>query len=115
MILNMLCPFCKSELICTTTFLPGEEFYYCNNGDCSIDDMARYQITYQSSDPNPISCAFALDDYYVNVNYRNNTTTLSKLYVVILLDSITVEKAIHFDMTDLPGVLEKVKTLLLFS
>ena len=111
----MLCPFCKSELICTTTFIPGEDNYYCGDGECSIDDMARYHITYQSFNPDPISCAFALNDYYINVDYQNNTTTLSKLHIVILLDSITVEKAIHFDMTDLPGVLEKVKTLLLFS
>jgi len=61
------------------------------------------------------SCNFMIDTYYVQIDWEDNTSTLSTLYCSFLVGSITIPKALDLDMTDLPSVVERIKTLLLFS
>jgi hypothetical protein len=82
------------------------------------DDMPRYQINYHQHKlryNNPSSLAFMIDKFYVQVDYNDGVTILSTLEGPLLIGSITLPRAIRFDMSNLPVVEKRVKTLLLFS
>jgi hypothetical protein len=119
---SLNCPFCHNVLARSNGFVNNEEIflnydhYYCENSSCIVDDMPRYQINYtRGITSTPSSCAFMIGTYYVQVDFQNNTTTLSTLHSIILLDSITLPRALHFNMDDLASVEERIKTLLTFS
>lgn len=120
------CPFCKAELRKSEGFIdrknniqPNHNHYFCDETDCINDDMPRYSINYahglNKQDGEKTSCNFMIDTYYVQIDWEENTSTLSTLYCSFLVGSITIPKALDLDMTDLPSVVERIKTLLLFS
>lgn len=121
------CPFCKSILrkseSCFDRFnniRPNWNNYFCDESYCMNDDMPRYSVNYRciydsKEDGQKTSCSFMIDTYYVQIDWEDNTSTLSTLNGAILIGSITLPKALDLDMDNLPSVVERIKTLLVFS
>lgn len=120
------CPFCKVELRKSTGYIDKNNnikslwnHYFCDETGCMNDDMPRYQVNYawgpNKEDTEKTSCNFMIDTYYVQIDWEENTSTLSTLNGPILLGSITIPKALDLDMSDLASVVERIKTLLVFS
>ena len=119
---STICPFCHNHMKHSSGYVGNQEtflnydHYYCEDPECIIDDMPRYQINFHKDDSmTPSSCAFMIATYYVQVNYEHNTTTLSTLNSVLLQGSIDLPRALNFDMSDLKSVEARIKTLLTFS
>jgi hypothetical protein len=120
----MNCPFCNEPLVCIKIVgrnsggVIADSFNssYCKNENCMIDDMTRF-ILYRDLEKTEtiISCSFILNDFHVVLDYKENSTTISKLSGCFLMDPIRLDKLIDVDMTDLVSVSDKVKTWLLFS
>lgn len=120
------CPFCKAELRKSEGLIdrenniqPNHNYYFCDETGCLNDDMPRYSINYahglNKQDGEKTSCNFMIDTYYVQIYWEENISILSTLDGPILLGSVTLPRALDLDMTDLPSVIERIKTLLLFS
>lgn len=111
------CPFCQSTMT-KADYYTEVDHYFCKETYCMNDDMPRYQINYiKDSSPeqsNMISCSFMIDDNYIQVDYENKRTTLSKLFACILMNTVYLNQSFYFDMTDLDEVSKNVRTLLLF-
>jgi hypothetical protein len=124
---NKTCPFCLNELKYSSGYVGNQatftnyNHYYCENPTCLNDDMPRYQINFYKGDFDspvldvPSSCAFMIATYYVQIDFENNTTTISTLNSVLLQGSIDLPRALNFDMSDLKSVEARIKTLLTFS
>lgn len=120
------CPFCKVKLRLSEGFFdrnnqthPNWNHYFCDETGCMVDDMPRYSVNYawgeNKEDGEKTSCCFMIDTYYVQIDWEANTSTLSTLDSVILLGSVVLPRALDFDMNDLPSVIKRIKTLLVFS
>lgn len=83
------------------------------------DDMPRYSINYSRTknkeNDKRLSCSFMIGTYYVQIDWSENVSVLSTLNGPLLEDSITIPRALDLDMTDLRGVENRIKILLLFS
>jgi hypothetical protein len=125
MLSSLNCPFCHSELRYSASTLgpKGEvremwDHYFCDDDNCLNDDMPRFQINFHKDETafgEPISCAFMIDTYYIQIDFASNNTIISTLDGPLLIGSIHLPKALQFDMANLSSVSEKVKTLLVFS
>lgn len=120
------CPFCKSKLRKSEGFIDRKNViktnwnhYFCDESKCLNDDMPRYSVNYSwgpnKEDNKRTSCSFMIDTYYVQIDWEENTSVLSTLDGPLLLDSITLPKALDLDMSDLVSVVKRIKTLLIFS
>lgn len=126
MSLSHNCPFCKVELRKSESFVDRNNIirtrfnhYFCDETGCLNDDMPRYAINYawgpNKEDGEKTSCIFMIDSYYVQIDWEKNCSILSTLDGPLLLGSITLPKALDFDMNDLASVIKRIKTLLVFS
>jgi hypothetical protein len=83
------------------------------------DDMPRYSVNYsrnsKGESDKKLSCSFMIGPYYVQIDWQDDVSILSTLNGPLLVGSVTVPRALDFDMTDLVSVEERIKTLLLFS
>lgn len=109
----MKCPFCRSRMSAQaydfyTTFI-------CLDKSCLNDDMPRYQAVYKNYPTMLWSKTYMLDKYYIQVDFLENTTIVSVLDVVILLDKVTIPHAINLDLKDIPVAANKIKKLMIFS
>lgn len=109
----MICPFCRSRLL----RMEGNIFtsYSCRSKSCFMDDVSSYTISYFNYPTRLNARSFRLDKYYIQINYDQNWTTVSKIEVCVLFGSITVQRALELDFKNTDKLLEKVKTLILFS
>lgn len=121
------CPFCKVQLRLSegcidknNNIRPNWNHYFCDETACMNDDMPRYSVNYRriftsKEDGEKTACSFMIDKYYVQIDWEDNTSTLSTLYGPILMDSVVLPRALDLDMDDLSSVVQRIKTLLLFS
>jgi hypothetical protein len=107
------CPFCSGRLnIWVHEFYTS---YGCVDDNCVNDDMPRYQITYNNYPTFLIGYTFMLDKYYIQINYPNQITTISRLEACFLFDNIELPTALIVDFNNLETLLNKIKTILTFS
>jgi hypothetical protein len=109
----MNCPFCRVRL--TSYHYPTHAAYVCEDAGCINDDMPRYQVSYNNYPTCLISRTFMLDKYYIHIDYKQDTTTISVLEACFLLDSVRVAKALAINLNDIVTAAEKIKTLMVFS
>lgn len=110
----MKCPFCQNQLIINNS----EHYttYHCEDNSCLIyDEMPRYIVRYQNDFCKPFYKTFYLDNLYVQIDFASNTTLISRLDVIFLVDSILVPRAIDFDLCDQNKTSNKLKTIVNFS
>lgn len=106
----MNCPFCDAEM----------EFWdytneRCANKECRCHGMSRY-IRYNNSIGDLVGEIIILTDtMYVTVDYEEDTTTVSKLDIVVISDHIKLPRALRLDLKNYQAALDKIKTLLIFS
>lgn len=107
------CPFCNDRLeiwhndYCT--------MYSCTNIDCINDDMPRYKVIYNNYPTYLTGYVFMLDKYYIQIDYTNQITVISRLEGCMLFNSIQVAAPLSVDFDDLDAFLDKIKTILIFS
>ncbi len=89
--------------------------YGCDSVVCAVDDMPRYQISFNNYPTYLLSKTFMLDNFYVQINYYANETVISKLEACFLFDTVILPKALPVDFHKLQDFLNKINTLLIFS
>ena len=107
------CPFCQGRL--EVWVHEHRTIYGCINEKCILDDMPRYQATYNNYPTHLIGYTFMLDKYYIQISYLNRTTIIHRLEGCMLFDSIEIPRAFLIDFSDLDSFLAKIKTILTFS
>jgi hypothetical protein len=109
----MKCPFCKARLQVWQEMF--HTTYGCNQIGCVVDDMPRYQITFNNYPTYLLSKTFILDKYYIQIDYPNNKTTVSKLVACFLIDTIQLERCLAVNFNNPQDLINKINTLLIFS
>lgn len=109
----MICPFCRTRL--TVFEYPSHTVQLCENHGCMNDDMTRYSVSYNNYPTFLQSRIFMMDKFYIQIDYRNNKTIISKLEACFLFDSIQLPKAIVVDLKNPFKILPKIKILMMFS
>lgn len=106
----MNCPFCDREM----EFWEGSN-ERCANKECQYHGMSRY-IRYNNSIGDLVGELIILTDtIYVAVDYEEDTTTISKLDIVVISNHIRLPRALQLDLKNYQTALDKIKTLLTFS
>lgn len=109
----MKCPFCKSRLPplvyhTYTTFV-------CENEECEFHGMPRFRTVYNNYPTYLRAKTIILDNYYIQIDYTTNTTRISLLDVVILLDPVVVPCIVDPDLSDTAKASAKIRRLMVFS
>jgi hypothetical protein len=109
----MICLFCR--LKCRVSKLAFSPFtaYICEN--CLVDDMSKYIVSYKNYPTSLFTRTFIIDNYHISINYEYDTTTVSKLEYCFLTNQIIIPRAVAIDTKNPYSVLDKIKTLLIFS
>jgi hypothetical protein len=114
----MNCPFCNNLCTKYINSLCSEGFV-CYHESCKINDIPKYHAAFTSNEiSKPKSIALEniiVGQYYVELNYRFNTTKISRLEACLLYGTILVPRVLKFDPNHQEEYLEKIKTILLFS
>jgi phenolic acid decarboxylase len=109
----MKCPFCNMRLqVWQHAF---ETIYACVENNCIVDDMPRYQIAYNNYPTYLLFKTFMLNNFYVQINYSDNETVISRLKACFLFDTIKLRRALSVDFNNLQDLIDKINTLLIFS
>lgn len=108
----MNCPFCDKEM----RFHEGPTLddYVCHQEPCQYHKMARYSCTYHHG-VMAVERIILTDTIYILVEHLQNTTTISKLDIVAISDHVKLPRAFKLDLKNYQAVLDKIKTLLIFS
>lgn len=109
----MICCFCSNRMRVYT-----HHFHLtlaCVHKGCVVDDMSRYEITYNNYPTYLLSRNIILNNFYIQIDYRNNKTIISRLAACFLVDSIEIPKALSLDTKNPYDLLTKIKTLMVFS
>jgi len=77
--------------------------------------MPRYQIAYNNYPTYLISRTFMLGHYYIQIDYPNDKTTISKLEACFLFDTVELLRALPVDFKNPQALLDKISTLMVFS
>lgn len=87
----------------------------CANKECQYHKMPRY-IRYNNSIGDLVGEKIILTDtMYIVVDHEEDTTTISKLDIVILSNHVRLPRALQLDLKNYQVALDKIKTLLIFS
>lgn len=106
------CPFCDRKL-CTRNWLKNVTHYVCENADCEYHSQSRYAESW--SEDKIVTQIFMLDKFYIKVDFEENTTTISELDVIILLNTVIIPRAQIFNVKNYQASLDKLKLMLTFS
>lgn len=108
----MKCPFCDKEM----DFHEGPTLddWVCSNEPCRFHKMARYSCTYHHG-VLAVERIILTDTIYILVEHLRNTTTISRLDVVAIDNHVKLPRAYQLDLKNYQAVVDKIKTLLIFS
>jgi len=110
----MLCPLCQTKLE-VWTYKTDTDYACIWNDKCINADMPRYIAKYNNYPTYLISRAFMMDKYHIVIDYPRNVTIISVLEACVLLDSVEIPKALKINLKDPYSIINKIKTLMLFS
>jgi len=105
----MNCPFCHQELA------PREGNQRCDKWECWYHTMPRYIRYHNSLGMLIVEKIVLTDTIYVVIDHVENTTTISKLDVVVISDHVKLSRALKLDLEKYQAVVDKIKTLLILS
>jgi hypothetical protein len=109
----MKCPFCQSRLKVWPDIFRTS--YGCDNPKCEQDAMPRYIVGYNNYPTYLVTRTLMIDDCYIQIDYRNKCTVISKLIGYILLDSVQIPRALDIDLKNPRSIMIKIHTLMTFS
>ena len=109
----MRCPFCYLKLDAYSYII--ETSYCCDDNNCMRDDMSKYQLVYNNYPTYLVSKSFMIDKYYVQCNYKDNITIVSNLEACFLMNSIKFKQILKFDFNNKSDIINKLKTIMVFS
>lgn len=110
----MNCPFCG---------LPMNEYgfsnlsvsYMCEDKRCMFHKMPRYKMRMDGRTSFKLSEVIIMDPFYVEIDFLQKTTMISKLDVVMLSDTVKIAHALHLDLQNYSAALTKIRLLVTFS
>lgn len=105
----MNCPFCQQKLR-----LLENHNERCDNSACYIHKMPRYVRIYDN-DLCVQEHVVLTDTIYLHINHRANSTVISKLDIITISDHVKISHALKLDFSNIDKVVDKIKTLLIFS
>ena len=77
--------------------------------------MNKYSVTLFKNPIRICSRAMWLDNFYIQMDYINKHTIISKIEVCFLCDTVQINKLLPLNVDNPYEMLDKIKTLLLFS
>lgn len=89
--------------------------YICWSDECVASDVSRYETQYNKYPTYLITRFLRLDDQYIQIDYRNNKTVISRIEACVLFDIVEVPRALELDIKNPYELLKKVRTLMVFS
>lgn len=104
------CPLCKAELK-----IWDSQFHYslaCES--CAYDGMSKFRATYTKQDE-LISKIWWIDDFYIQIDYRSESTSISKIDVCILFHTFVIPRVLVIDEENPHKIGHKLRTLMVFS
>lgn len=107
----MKCLLCNNR--CTKYINKFNTTFLCN--DCTIDDMSKYMVTFSKSPVRLISRTLWLNEFYVQLDYINKCTVISKIVGCFLCDTVQINKLIPLDTTNPYSMTNKIKTFIILS
>jgi len=107
----MPCPFCHSLL--TKYEAEFHIGYDCDNNDCIQDNMSRYHLVIFNGEV--ITKSIMYPGIYVQIDYKNHVTVISRLQACFLTDSIRIPRPLDFNHEEPDALLHKIKTIITFS
>jgi hypothetical protein len=113
-----ICPFCLQPLQIRYRFGPKEYFShyaFCRTEWCLSDEISRFSYNFEEDINSPTSIAVVIDKWYVQISYKENTTTISILDSYILLDPVMLPRSFVFNPDRPEETLRKIKTMVIFS
>src|SRR5277367_5390897 len=110
----MNCPFCD---------LPMNEYGFsnltisrmCEDKTCMFHKMPRYKMRMDARTDFKLSETIIMDPFYIEIDFLQKTTMISKLDVVMLSDTVKIAHALYLDLQNYPATLTKIKLLVTFS
>ena len=112
----MPCPFCNSLL--SKYEYEAHAAFECEVPHCLNDDMPRYKMVFVNGCNVSQTIMFEQDNFYVQLDYANDKTIISRLQACVLTDTVIMPRVLDFNKYELdclPKLLNKIKTLMVFS
>lgn len=105
------CPLCKVSL---EKWDNGTHITFgCEK--CAHDDMPKFMVSYTPDLQETISYVWWLDNYYIQIDCKERTTTINKITGCILFDPITLSHIIEVDPEDPQKTARRLDSLMYFS
>jgi hypothetical protein len=89
--------------------------HMCEDKSCMFHKMPRYKIRLDARTNLRLSEIIIMDPFYVEIDFLQKTTKISKLDVVMLSDTIYIAHALHLDLQNYSAALDKIRLLVTFS
>lgn len=116
MLSSRKCPMCRQQCL---TYTGGDYFisYFCEA--CIEHDVSGFEEQWSNNVDgysSSLYCRnFRMEGFWIQLNYRNDHTTISKLEACLLTDQVIIERVLHFDYANPRETLEKAKMFVVFS
>lgn len=107
----MKCPFCFEELVHIDDVFNNER---CGNQRCWYYKMSRY-VRFNRDGIPAQEFLVLTDTICVHINHVHDRTIISRLDIVAISDHVILPRALKLDLSDIPRVIDKIQTLLIFS
>lgn len=107
----MICLFCRSKCLVSTYY--SYTAYRCDY--CIVDDMSKYIVAYTNYPTMLVTRTMIIGDLHVAIDYENDRTVISKLVACFIMDPIILPRALIMDVKNPISIVDKIKTLLIFS
>lgn len=106
----MKCPFCHIELY------PLENGNECcaNSASCEFHGISRY-VRFNRDGILAREFLVLTDTICVHINHVHDRTIISRLDIIAISDHVILPRALKLDLSDIPRVIDKIQTLLIFS
>lgn len=109
----MRCPFCFADLNSANS--KTHEEFFCDNNECKSHKMPRFKATYTKYPYVLVYREFILGQFYVQQDFIEVQTVISKLNIIFLEDRISIPFIIPVDLEDPNKEEERIRNLLVFS
>lgn len=107
----MYCILCNSK--CIKSVYDTRIYFSCEN--CMENGMSKYLLGFLKGPIRLMTRTIWLNNLYIQIDYINKCTVLSKIDGCFLLDTVQINKLFPLDIKNPFDIVSKIKALLLFS
>jgi hypothetical protein len=111
----MICPLCRCKLTVIDLSKNSYIMQACLETSCYKFRFPRYEVIYDRWPTTLNSRSIVLDNYYIELDYKNSNTTISKLEICFIADSVYIPYLLSFNVLQPKDLLKRINILLPFS